>query len=206
MIEYQTLLDYTFFLLGKRRLTEKQLREKLQKKCFLKNKNKNRDIDRDSLRNNTHDDFNDESSSLIQRAIEHVKELKYIDDFAYAESFIRDVMQYRPHGSMWIKQKLFQKGISNEIISETLKAIKEKTDGNRNAGDSDVHDQDNLSCGSSNAEYQGAVTVAQKKYQLLARYEPSKKREKLLRFLLGRGYSSTIALEAVTEICHSCEK
>lgn len=58
--------------------------------------------------------------SYINYAIEYLKERKYLDDTAFATSFILDKQNLNKFGSKRIKYELYNKGISKEIVEETL--------------------------------------------------------------------------------------
>lgn len=58
--------------------------------------------------------------SYIIYAIEYLKERKYLDDTAFATSFILDKQNLNKFGSKRIKYELYNKGISKEIVEETL--------------------------------------------------------------------------------------
>jgi len=58
--------------------------------------------------------------TYIDYAIGYLKERKYLDDTAFATSFILDKQNLNKLGSKRIKYELYNKGISKEIIEETL--------------------------------------------------------------------------------------
>ena len=68
----------------------------------------------DSLKRKGFDDAN------IDKAIEYLKSYKYLDDNAFATSFINDKKHLNKLGSTRIKYELIKKGVSKEIIETTL--------------------------------------------------------------------------------------
>ena len=54
---------------------------------------------------------------FLERAIEHLKELDYINDKKYAELFVMDAINLKRNSIFEIRMKLKNKGISNENIN-----------------------------------------------------------------------------------------
>ncbi len=59
-------------------------------------------------------------SSYIDMAIEQLISDKYIDDLAYAKSFIADKQQYGLKSNSYIRAHLIKKGVSSSIIKQSL--------------------------------------------------------------------------------------
>lgn len=55
---------------------------------------------------------------LINKVIEYLKELGYIDDIDYVKSYIRQNINMLKYSKYELKQKLLQKGIKASIIEE----------------------------------------------------------------------------------------
>lgn len=85
------------FYLSRRALTERQLREKLEKKEY--------------------------SSGIIDETLEYLKELGYIDDRDYAQRYAKDAAEIKKHGISRIRLDLRKKGISPEDIDEALQEL-----------------------------------------------------------------------------------
>jgi len=68
------------------------------------------------------------SSLAIKRALERVKELGYLDDRDYAYMFARSSTENKHWGPVRIHDTLVKKGISQEIINQTIAKIKEEYD------------------------------------------------------------------------------
>lgn len=84
--------EYANSLVNQKLYTEKKLREKLYSKQF--------------------------SSISINSVVDKLKGYGYIDDFLYAETYIEELKN--KYGVMKLKQKLYERGISREIIDKCL--------------------------------------------------------------------------------------
>lgn len=112
----------------------------------------------------------------IDYAINFLKEYKFIDDMSYAKSYIKS--KTNNNGKNKIRYALKRKGISDEIINETLNSINE------------------------NEELESAMEVGYKKYISIIKRENDKYKikNKLCAFLVGRGYDFQTAIKAVNKI------
>lgn len=108
----------------------------------------------------------------IAPIIERLKQLKYLDDRNFARLFSESSLRQKPQGQKMLALRLKQKGIAANVISETLA-------------------QQNLD------EYKLAAEAVRKK--LLTLHESSfiKRKEKLYRFLLARGFSHSTSMEVL---------
>lgn len=104
------------------------------------------------------------SDSQIQKIIKHLLSEKYIDQQRFATAYTRDKFRFNSWGKVKIAFMLRAKGIDNEIITEALESI-------------------------DNQEYQSVlqelITAKAKTVKAASTYE---KREKLMRFLQGKGF------------------
>ena len=98
-----------------------------------------------------------------KRVIKRLKELKYIDDTSFARDYISTRILVSPRGKDLIKIELLKKGINEKIISSEL----EKAN----------IDEEKL-----------AKLVMQKRISRFQGLEKRKKKEKIMRFLLSRGF------------------
>ena len=57
---------------------------------------------------------------IIQEAISYLKEQKLIDDRRFAEGFVKDKINFNKLGKYRLKNELYNKGISGDIIDEVL--------------------------------------------------------------------------------------
>jgi regulatory protein len=82
--------DAALKFLSFRRRTEKQVKEKLQKKGF--------------------------DERTIKTTIDKLKEFDLINDFEFATSWVKDRLAFKPRGKRLLKQELWKKGIRKDII------------------------------------------------------------------------------------------
>ena len=123
----------------------------------------------DKLRKMDYDEDN------IQLAINYCKSKNYIDDSAFASSFIRDKKNLNKYGPIKIKYELIRKGISQDIISEVL-----SIDGDE--------------------EYSLAMELATKKIVSYRNDDNNGKYRKLGGFLQRKGYSYDIVKRVLKEL------
>jgi|GEM_PF-1191289 len=129
----------------------------------------------------------DDIASIISR----LKEYKFLDDREYANLFIRDHILYKPQGIMLLKMKMAAKGLPKDIIAQAIadagineftlakklaakkiKALKQKP-------------PERSASANSTIRRNSARAVPQNTH----RSSPSqKKKEKLARFLISRGF------------------
>jgi len=106
-----------------------------------------------------------------EAVIARLQELEYLDDKAFAEAYIRHRSLSSPRGKWVLRQELRRKGVAESDYALALESFSED----------DV-----------------ITEVAEKKWEKL-RNEPDqyKKKQKLLRFLVSRGFSMGECLEVV---------
>jgi regulatory protein len=68
------------------------------------------------------------SAEIIDAVIDKLKELKFLNDAEFALSWVRSRTEYKPRSISVIKMELRQKGISEELIEESLQSRMEKGD------------------------------------------------------------------------------
>jgi regulatory protein len=115
------------------------------------------------------------SPPLIARVIGYCREHHYLDDWQFAQAFVREKINLSQDGLLKIKAALLEKGLAPEIIRQVCAA-------------SDEAEQ----------QLRRAVELGQKKLQTLA--SDPKARTKILRFLQQKGYPLKTALMAVKRI------
>ncbi len=155
------------------RLEELVKKEEFQKAMeqalnFLSFRKRSRKEVYDRLRKS---DFPEET---ILSVLDRCQDLKYIDDYSFAESFIKDKTNINKHGSRRIKQELRLKGISDEIIN------------------SFEVDQE--------AEYEMALRLAEKRVRSYKNDDYQKKYRKLSGYLARRGYDYSIISDVLKEV------
>lgn len=117
------------------------------------------------------------SSEIINTAIEKCKEMSIINDEAFAEAFVNELVQ-KGQGKYKIVDTLKRKGISNDQITKVL---------------------DKLNISDSANEEERAKTLASKKMKLLAgkNISDQKLKEKLARYLYSKGFSYDIIAKTI---------
>ena len=116
------------------------------------------------------------SKESINRAIEFLREYNLINDENYVKMYVKDKL--KSQGRNKIKYNLKRKGIPDELINEELSKI-------------DYDDSKD-----------GAIILAQKKYNELQRRESDKYKlsQKLYRFLISKGYNYDLASDVMKEV------
>jgi regulatory protein len=114
-------------------------------------------------------------TAVTHRVIQYCLEHRYLDDRAFASAFIRDQFHLNKSGILKIQSALRQKGISSEIINELLKSMEPEID-----------------------ELTIAIKVGEKKLKTLT--DEKTRKQKLMRFLLQKGYKSETVIKAVSRL------
>lgn len=156
-----SLLASAFNSISRRLHAKKEIEEKLRLKApTLKNPIlKDREI----------------RSRLIEETLEILEKKGYIDDLAFAAWYVdQKNSAHKPLGPLRINQELARKGVSRDIREQVLTAIRENTENGENG---------------ENLEESAVFRVATQKMRSLEREtDHRKKREKLLRALMSRGF------------------
>lgn len=115
----------------------------------------------------------------INETLKFLEKYNFINDESYAKAFIND--RTKTQGKQKIKYALKNKGISDEIIEEELSKL------------------------DMEKEKENANILALKKYNILIKRESDKYKlkEKIIRFLISRGYNYEVAKDAVNEMLKS---
>jgi regulatory protein len=116
---------------------------------------------------------------LIKIVLKELKEKSFIDDQIFTTHFVEEKLSKKRWGKNKVRAALFNKGVSANIIDEVLQSF-----------DSDL-DQD-----------EAALNLAKKKYESLkSRYNDARKlKQKIISFLLGRGFDYEVVSRAVNKI------
>ncbi|ABO50357.1 regulatory protein RecX [Desulforamulus reducens MI-1] len=115
--------------------------------------------------------------AVVEETIETLQRLGYIDDIEFAKVFINDRQRLKKVGKKLIRQELWQKGISKDIINDLLE---QATDDEQ--------------------EYQRAKTLAIKKITSYRKDDERTKQRKLYSYLIRKGYSFSIASSVIKEL------
>ena len=96
-------MDYALTLLGHRRYTSCEIKDKLEKKC-------NREF---------RENFDEkECRAAITKVLNRLTELKYLDDDEYAADFIANRIKLKPKGRYGLVYELKKKGINPAAVDK----------------------------------------------------------------------------------------
>jgi regulatory protein len=147
-------MKFAMKLIGLRRRSEQELRGRLREKGF--------------------------PPELEEEVVAEMKRFRYLDDAAFAESYIHDRLRFRPAGRFVLRMELKNKGLREELIEEKLAELIP-----------------------SGTELEMAEKVAAKKLRLLGRMPADKRRLRLLNFLRSKGFGAEAISQAVKNTIES---
>ncbi|MFN2281674.1 MAG: regulatory protein RecX [Anaerolineales bacterium] len=64
---------------------------------------------------------------IIEAVLERLRQASLVDDQAFARQWVENRSQFKPRGKKALSSELYQKGIPQAIISETLEELDEET-------------------------------------------------------------------------------
>ncbi|MDO4799522.1 MAG: regulatory protein RecX [Bacillota bacterium] len=121
------------------------------------------------------------AESIVEQVLDFLIREHYLDDRRYAEEYIRT--RSSAHGLLRMKRALASKGVTKDAIDTALDALEEQ--------------------GESLDEAETALQLACRKLRGLTLPEDTRERmklrDKVLRFLAGRGFSYSVSVEAWRE-------
>lgn len=108
--------------------------------------------------------------------IDRLTDLHLINDLQFAEAFVRTKKNTQKKGSKLIEQELYEKGISQELIEKAMfeYPVEEQLD--------------------------NAISVCEKKKKKYSTEAQRNRKQKLFQFLLQRGFTQSIANEAIAHV------
>jgi len=115
--------------------------------------------------------------SLIRRIRAYLEEIGYLDDEAFGRQWALECLERKPMGARLLRQELIRRGLGNALATAI---VREAVDENR--------------------EHEMALEAARKKLKAVGAGSPEKVRERLYRFLVGRGFSYDLAQHVVEEV------
>lgn len=130
---------------------------------FLKTRERSKKEIRDKLK------IKEYSESVIEKVLAKLENLDLLNDKRFAEMFVRDRMKLKPKGKKVLSIELAQKGIDRDIIEEVLQELM--------SGDEEIELAKKV------------FEKAEKKYSGL---EKNLRRDKIIKYLLGKGFSYNI--------------
>ena len=119
-------------------------------------------------------------SEIIDKVLIELSEKKYLNDFQFAENFVRNRIERRKEGVLKITSELYKKGVNREIISEVIDKIKENPQIKDNA----------LELGKSKLN-----KIIQR-----GEHDKTKIKSKLFNFLRGRGFTNDIIFDVINSL------
>lgn len=138
--EYLFLKKKALDILSRRRISERELRQKLRSERKF--------------------------SHHTDKVIEDLKNMGFIDDLTFATSVINSSLVSGPKSKMYIRQKLYQKGVPKEIAEKAI--------------ESELADYD---------EGHAALELARKKFETVKSLPTLRAKKRIADFLRGRGFS-----------------
>lgn len=151
MQDYEKLIQYGLRISAKKRYTVFEMRKKL-KQAGKKLENPREEV--------------------IDLVLERLLELKYLDDKAYIDDYVRDRVNFKPRGKLLLKKELQLKGLRKELIQDALK--------NQNID-----------------EFELAKKALEKKIFSWQKYPFEKQRNKAFLFLTSKGFGQDPIYKAI---------
>lgn len=118
----------------------------------------------------------DTESSAVEEVIRTLLEQRFLDDVRYARLFAEDKRELEQWGNDRIRRTLLERGISRELIDETLAAE------------------------SSQTELERALELLRRRFPLPPRAR--RDRDRALGMMLRKGYDRDLALDALSAYGH----
>ena len=119
------------------------------------------------------------TKETIDRTLQSMQTGNYLNDEQFTKAYIDERLKRKKIGINKLKAELFKRGIARNIIEQNLSGI------------------------DSELSYENALSLAQRKTELLIKkgIEPNKIKQKVFAFLSSRGYDS----ETIMKILHTLE-
>lgn len=181
MSNYEKLIQYALRIISKKRYTSFEMEKKLklfvekQKKIARKNAEES-EIEADVIVVSA-DEKKSAPDSNIEKVLDRLKELEYLNDSGYAEDYIADKIKFRPRGKFLLARELKLKGLDSDLIKNALE--KHKID-----------------------ESEIAAQALERKLRQWQDLPLQKQRERAYRFLASRGFDQDAIYKAVNS-CYS---
>jgi len=117
---------------------------------------------------------------IIQTVIVELKDKKYLNDYIFAENFVRNRVERRKEGIIKITSELYKRGITREIIADVTESINENP-----------------------KNYENAFELGKSKFEKIMKRgdtEKNKIKSKLFNFLRGRGFTSDVIFDVINKL------
>lgn len=158
------LLHYAVDLLARKKYTVKEMRAKLL--AYLQKYSTPEEENSKGITENP------AGYSEVDKVINRLLELKYLNDLEYTGLFIDEQLRRSPQGIMMLRKRLSAKGLDKSFFEKVLQS--RRID-----------------------EFELAEKALRKKIRTLIKTDPKKLQPKLYRFLLSRGFSPSSAMKAI---------
>jgi len=112
--------------------------------------------------------------AVVQETLRYLKEAKYLDDRRFAEHWARTRAENRQFGKYRLRQELIGKGITQDLINETLDTLFETVN-----------------------EIDLARAVVEKKLPSMQDLDPNKRKNRLVGLLQRKGFSLDIVYKVL---------
>jgi regulatory protein len=116
--------------------------------------------------------------AAARAALDRCRDLGYLDDRAFAVSFVRDRLRLKPKGRRALRSELYRKGIDRDLAEEAIDA---------GFADAGIDETD------------AARQVARKRAKALRRFDPEVARRRLTGYLSRRGFPPAAVRVAVDQ-------
>ncbi len=121
------------------------------------------------------------SPDLGKKVVQHLQKGGMINDIEFARLFVRDRLKRKHVGKAWMRRALYEKGISSHFVEKVFKEY--------------ISDDD---------QENAAQLAARKRLKIagpsLEKLDETKKRKRLVDYLLRRGFPTEVALRAVRTV------
>jgi regulatory protein len=120
-------------------------------------------------------------ADIIGSALETLQQQNYINDEHFAKALTESRINYQRKGRNYVRQELQQRGVSRELIQGAMDQINPEE------------------------EYEGALTLAKKKWNLTSGTNQDKRR-KTLSYLMRRGFTGAVVSKVLQEVGNGYEE
>ncbi|MBU1087740.1 MAG: recombination regulator RecX [Candidatus Omnitrophica bacterium] len=122
------------------------------------------------------------SSLIIREVLDFLSDLGYLDDLAFARSWIINRRQLKPRSKRLITYELRQKGIDSDIIEQAFGLL------------------------GNDSDFETAQELAKRKYEKLKQLSAQTAKQRLIGFLERKGFSSAIIINIVKGLINNDEQ
>jgi regulatory protein len=117
------------------------------------------------------------SQEIISQVLSFLRDKGFIDDQLFAKAWISSRLK-KPLGLRRVREELKIKGIEKGIIEGEISAVKKDY-----------------------SEADAVISVAKKRLSILKGIEPDKAKRRVYAYLIRRGFSPEIAIDAINNLC-----